>query len=174
MKSTNINPFEGLVRLFEKDGFALFSLKDQQWVDNGRGRLRIWKRGSDGVKWVSLVSVGTKREILTMHEFLGNKVNNRIVLNHETTFDPELYEDGVLVTSHERHFLFRSLKETGAAKSSNGGEESNTEGNETSTFDPKEDAKIAVAKELIGVLHLHSVPLPSPIRAQDIASAENE
>lgn len=130
--------------------------------------------------WMSFVSMGTKRELLTLIQYGSTQIDNRIILTRKdiTSFDPristfyfvivlEVYENGVLVTSGETNFLFKSLgakhaEPEGDFKEDN--EEQTTESNGNETEAPKEDYWLQVANRLLSALHENSISLPSPVR----------
>jgi len=159
------DPNNGLTKLWEEENMVFALYKEGEWVDHGRGRLRIWQRDKDKVKWMSFVSDGTKRELLTLHSWGGN-IDNRIILTKDTSFyNPNPHDEGVLMSSNGKYFLFKTRGSKRIPENVDVFEEKEKEDTEAENPDEhlpkeKEDYKTQVAMKLLEILKEHSTSKP--------------
>jgi len=127
-------------KLFEKTSIAvaIWDSTSSSWADFGRGKLRGWvellpnpeedkkqeekettnskdKLAQIRMSWLSLISIGTLKELLTVHTYRQEKIDNRVILVQKgtplSTVDPEIHDEGILVstTLNKKLFLFKPL-----------------------------------------------------------------
>lgn len=127
-------------KLFEHQGVVVAVWKDGDWVDFGRGKFRAWKLLQDTITsnsviegdtkttndtethseldlqwkcWLSMISLGTLKELLTVHEYREEKIDHRVILCQSglkiSVIDPEPYSGGVLVGFRGKYFLFKKI-----------------------------------------------------------------
>eukprot|EP01118_Nematostelium_gracile_P019247 TRINITY_DN8860_c0_g1_i1.p1 TRINITY_DN8860_c0_g1~~TRINITY_DN8860_c0_g1_i1.p1 ORF type:complete len:177 (-),score=39.53 TRINITY_DN8860_c0_g1_i1:9-539(-) len=112
-----------------------------EWADFGRGKFRAWtksdviskqKTGENAQNdeenttdsaddsqeetvetcWLSMISIGTLKELLTVHQYREEKMDNSVVLMQKGkkigSIDPQPYDNGLLITNaNDKSFLFK-------------------------------------------------------------------
>jgi len=107
-------------KIFQDDHMVLGLWKkgeeEYDWIDHGRGSLRCWKKEDTGQAWFSMISPGTKRELLTRIEYRGDVIDNRILIRTTGGIKTDFkflniaYEEGIVVKNGLKCFLFRALR----------------------------------------------------------------
>jgi len=131
-------------KIFQDDHMVLGLWKKGEeefdWIDHGRGSLRCWKKEETGQAWFSMISPGTKRELLTRIEYRGDVIDNRIVIRTTGGIKTDFkflniaYEEGIVVKNGLKCFLFRALR-------SRREEEEVVQGEEQDQDQPNEDSE---------------------------------